>query len=249
MAGYFSVKIMIINIIIICGREIRMFDIEYENENFLLAYKKAGIAVQTARLGEKDLVSEVSNYLKTKGNNQPYVAVINRLDQPVEGIVLFAKNKKTAAMLSKQLQDGTIRKYYHAAVLGKMEYPKGTMVDFMIKDEKNNISRVVSDNTPSAKKAVLEYEAIESEKIDNTSLVTIHLVTGRHHQIRAQFSSAGHSLIGDRKYGGEEAARIAKEHGIRGICLCAYKMSLVDPASNEEIEIDAQARCSWINCF
>lgn len=223
-----------------------MIDIVFENNNLIIVHKKPGIAVQTARLGEKDLVNEVLNYLKKNGNNNPYAAVINRLDQPVEGIVLFAKNKNSAASLSKQLKDGAIEKYYYAYVQGKMEYNAGTMVDFCIKDEKTNTSKVASDDTPGAKKAVLEFKVVKYIEKTDCSLVEIHLITGRHHQIRVQMSASKHPLIGDRKYGGDIVCQIANDLNINSICLCAYKMIFTEPKTDERITVIIDKGPDWI---
>ena len=208
----------------------------YEDKNQIVVYKPAGIATQTARLGEKDLVSEVKNYIcKTDKKTNPYVGVINRLDQPVEGIVLFAKNAKTASDLSLQMQNGTMRKFYFAAVFGGMEVPKGVLTDYLQKDGRTNTSKVVLDKTKDAKKAILQYE-VKAGK-DGISLVEIELMTGRHHQIRVQFSHKGHPLIGDTKYGIEESLSFAKNNGIRVPALCAYKLIWNHPITKEKIEV------------
>ena len=108
----------------------------YEDKDQIVIHKPAGVATQTARLGEKDLVSEVKNHIaKATGAANPYVGVINRLDQPVEGIVLFAKNAKSAAELSKQMQDGSMQKYYMAAVFGQLPKEEDTLTDYLEKDE------------------------------------------------------------------------------------------------------------------
>ena len=86
----------------------------FECENYIVIHKEAGLATQTAKLGQKDVISEIKNYLSKSGQKNPYIAVINRLDQPVEGIVLLAKNEKSAAALSKQLTDNEMEKYYEA---------------------------------------------------------------------------------------------------------------------------------------
>ena len=114
--------------------------IVYEDKDQIVVHKPAGVATQTARLGERDLISELKNHLATSsGSTNPYVAVINRLDQPVEGIVLFAKNAKAAAALSAQMQNGNMQKYYLAVVYGNMDVPKDTLVDYLQKDGKNEI--------------------------------------------------------------------------------------------------------------
>ncbi len=208
----------------------------YEDKNQIAVYKPAGIATQTARLGEKDLVSEVKNHIcKTEKKSNPYIGVINRLDQPVEGIVLFAKNAKTASDLSMQMQGGIMSKFYYAAVYGHMEDNKDILTDYLEKDGRTNTSKVVLDKTKDAKKAVLQYE-VKAGK-DGIQLVEIELMTGRHHQIRVQFSHRGHPLIGDTKYGTEESMSIAKNNGIRVPALCAYKLIWNHPITKEKIDV------------
>ena len=182
--------------------------IVYEDKDQIVIHKPAGVATQTARLGEKDLVSEVKNYIaKESGSNNPYVAVINRLDQPVEGIVLFAKNAKVAAALTSQMQDGSMQKFYYAVVAGHMDMPEGTLIDYMEKDTRSNLSRVVSEASKNAKKAILSYEV--KANLEKMQFLQIQLLTGRHHQIRVQFSHRKHPLIGDTKYGSSESIALS----------------------------------------
>lgn len=207
-----------------------------EDKDQILIHKPAGLATQTARLGEKDLVSEVKNHIsKEQGTANPYVAVINRLDQPVEGIVLFAKNAKAAAVLTAQMQNGTMQKYYYAAVFGHMELPKERLVDYLEKDSRSNLSRVVSQDSPAAKRAVLDYEILAT--VGKLQFVKIHLLTGRHHQIRVQFSHKGHPLLGDTKYGSAESIALGKELYIRTPALCAYCLEWQHPVTKKELRV------------
>lgn len=207
-----------------------------EDKDQIVVYKPAGLATQTARLGEKDLVSEIKNHLsKEQGSVNPYVAVINRLDQPVEGIVLFAKNAKAAAVLTAQMQNGVMQKYYYAAVYGHMENPKDELTDYLEKDNRSNCSRVVLKKTPAAKKAQLAYEVISEET--GMDIVKIHLLTGRHHQIRVQFSNRKHPLIGDTKYGSEESIMLGKEFGVRTPALCASCLVWEHPVSKKPLRV------------
>jgi len=196
-----------------------------ENKDYIVIHKPAGLATQTARLGEKDLVSEIANYFHQKSEKST-VSVINRLDQPVEGLVLIAKNEKAAAALSKQLAEKRIEKYYHATVFGHLKEQEGTLEDYLVKDARTNLSKVADKGNKQAKKAVLEYKVISSD--DRTDTVDIHLITGRHHQIRVQFSHAGCPLTGDRKYGSKESVEYSNSKGIKAVSLKAYKMSLYD---------------------
>lgn len=213
--------------------------IVYEDKDQIVIHKPAGVATQTARLGEKDLVSEVKNYIaKESGSNNPYVAVINRLDQPVEGIVLFAKNAKVAAALTSQMQDGSMQKFYYAVVAGQMDMPEGTLIDYMEKDARSNLSRVVSDASRNAKKAILSYEV--KTNLEKMQLLQIQLLTGRHHQIRVQFSHRKHPLIGDTKYGSSESIALSKEVQARVPALCAFCLKWKHPVTKKELCVEIQ---------
>ena len=213
--------------------------IVYEDKDQIVIHKPAGVATQTARLGEKDLVSEVKNHIAgSSGSNNPYVAVINRLDQPVEGIVLFAKNAKTAAALSAQMQDGRMEKYYLAVIYGNMDVTEDKLVDYLQKDGKGNTSKVVSSGAKDGKKAMLEY-CVEATA-ENRQLVRIHLLTGRHHQIRVQFASRKHPLIGDTKYGTEQSMTFARQCNARVPALCAYKLLWKHPVTGNDIKIQVE---------
>lgn len=200
-----------------------LFKCIYENDNYIVVHKPTGLATQTARMGEKDLISEAKNYLVSKGK-RPYVAVINRLDQPVEGLVLLAINEKTASELSRMLTEDKIMKYYKARVYGHLKEQTGILEDYIVKDGKTNTSGISNKNDGKAKRAVLEYEVESSD--ENTDYLNIHLITGRHHQIRVQFSHAGYPLVGDTKYGTEESISFGKSAGIAAVELKAYKLVL-----------------------
>jgi len=211
-----------------------------ETKEYIVIHKRAGLATQTAKMGEKDLVSEVKNYLAQNGMRNPYLAVINRLDQPVEGLVLFAKNEKAAANLNKQLELKQIEKYYYATVWGHLTEQAGVLEDYLVKDGKNNTSKVAQKGTPNAKPAKLEYEVISSDELCDK--VRIHLLTGRHHQIRVQFSNIEHPLVGDNKYGSNFSIEYAKSNGIRWVQLKAYRLTFVDPVTKETVNIELE----WI---
>lgn len=208
----------------------------YEDKEQIVIHKPAGLATQTARLGECDLVSEVKNYIsKETGISNPYTAVINRLDQPVEGIVLFAKNAKAAAGLTEQLKSGTMKKYYYAVVYGHMDRPDGQLTDYLIKDNRSNLSRVVPESDANGKKAVLRYRV--KATLGRMQLLEIQLLTGRHHQIRVQLSHRGHPLIGDVKYGSSESISFGKELNASVPALCAHRLIWQHPVTKKEINI------------
>jgi len=224
-------------------------EILIEDKDLIAVYKRAGEPTQTKRLGEQDIISLVKNHIKEKEKkDNPYVAVINRLDQPVEGVVLLAKNKDAAAKLSAGLQNGDIKKYYYAVVYGHMKEKKGTLIHVIKKDGKTNLSSVVSENDPEGKNAILHYEVVKEEA--KSQLVRIHLVTGRHHQIRVQFSAEGNPLLGDKKYGTEESVKLGKQEGYMNPALCAYSLTFTHPKTKKEcvVEVNGEQKrnCLWI---
>ncbi len=213
-------------------------DIIYEDKNMLIVNKPSGVLTQSNRSFDKDLTSEIMTY-RRKNKEDIYVAVINRLDRPVSGLVLFAKDKKTASKLSEQLQTEKFNKQYYAVVEGKPENDKAELEDYLIKDAKTNTSSVTTKDTNNSKLAKLEYELIKTIKDDNgndISLLKIHLITGRHHQIRVQLSSRGMSILGDTKYG--SVGRIVNGKSLvkrNEIALCAYSLTVNGKTYNIEM--------------
>lgn len=204
----------------------------YEDQYLLVCHKLPRIATQTSRIGEKDMVSLLKNYLyqQSSKKQEPYLAVIHRLDQMVEGVLVFAKTPFAAKELNKQLQQKEFGKQYRAVVCKIPSKKSGTLINYMVKDKKSNTSRVCNEHDVGAKKAVLHYEVIE-EKEDGTAVLHICLETGRHHQIRVQLAHIGCGIMGDAKYnfGNYEREKWDK------IALCAYRLCFVHPKTKKEM--------------
>lgn len=200
----------------------------YEDNDIIVIQKPAGIAVQTAQVGRIDVVSELKNYL---GKN-PYLGIIHRLDQPVEGLLVFAKNPKAAANLSAQLTKEDFCKEYLAVVCGKPLSDNGELVDYLIKE--GPVARVCEEG----KRAALHYERKETKEIagEEISLLKIKLETGRFHQIRVQLSHAGYPILGDAKYGSEKSRQVSAEAGVRNTALCAYRLCFKHPVQKKMLE-------------
>ena len=134
-------------------------NIVFEDEHIIVAYKPAGIATQTARLGQQDMVSELKNYLarkpENKGKGEPYLGLVHRLDQPVCGILVFARTPKAAAALGRQIADKSMQKYYYAVIFGRPKQNAGSLEDYLYKDGKTNLSLIVRESFPEAKRAQL----------------------------------------------------------------------------------------------
>lgn len=233
-------------------------EILYEDREILVVHKPAGLAVQTKSFGQKDMESLLKNHLASEaacserskgtvplegegtapyecGNGKvPYLGIVHRLDQPVEGVMVFARTPQAAAFLSGQAAGQTgqrsaegrqMRKEYLAVVCSGAGKGKGQLRDWLLKDSRTNTSRVVKKGTRGAREALLEYEVLES--MDDKSLVRVELDTGRHHQIRVQLAHAGMPLWGDAKY------NPAKTGG--QLALCAYRLTFMHPASRKRM--------------
>lgn len=217
--------------------------IVFEDDYLLVCHKPAGLATQTNHLGQTDLVSDVKNYIASKSHikTNPYVGMIHRLDQPVEGIIVVAKTPQTASALSKQLSNHQMNKQYYAVVLNDKQIPtasRHTLRHQLEHLKRTNISQVVSVDNKEGKEAVLHFEVVNSLELQGhtISLFQITLVTGRHHQIRVQMSYEGFPLLGDVKYGNEESKLFSAKEGITNVALCAYQLSFYHPVTKKKQE-------------
>lgn len=219
----------------------RELDIIFEDRDILVCRKPAGVATQTKRLGQQDMESLLKNYRAKKGE-PPYIGIVHRLDQPVEGIMVFAKNQQAAAQLSKQVQDRVIGKYYYALLTHACDLylyrPEGVLEDYLITDKKTNFTQVIDmdelkksgqELPKEAKYAKLEYRYVESK---SNSLFEIKLHTGRQHQIRVQMANMGCPLVGDSKYGDASD----KEQ----LALCSYKLEFEHPTKKIPMKFEIQ---------
>ena len=199
------------------------FKILYEDNHIIVVVKPFNVLSQSDNTGDISIMDMIKSYLKEKYNKpgNVYLGLVHRLDRPVGGIMVFAKTSKAASRLSKSFNEHSIVKKYFAIVHGKVD-SIGKYVDYIDKDKNGNA--FISEN---GKKAVLEYLLIDYNKKNNCSLVSIDLKTGRHHQIRIQFASRNHYLIGDQRYGVQDK---------RQICLFSYYLSLTHPVTKEILE-------------
>ena len=249
--------------------------IEYEDKDIIVVYKEAGLPVQSGRTSASDLVSMLKNHLaqeeqmsrKDSGirdrdrssdrqpagkHAEPYLGIVHRLDQPVEGLLVFAKTPKAAADLSRQAaakgdatgkaagnKAGTStvmeKVYIAAADLSADAFPLAlegrkrevTLTDWILRDYSDNTAHVVEEGAKDAKRAELTFQTLEIKGAK--ALLEIRLHTGRHHQIRVQMAHAGMPLAGDRKYGD----RLTEE---KKLCLCAARLGLRHPGSGKWME-------------
>lgn len=207
--------------------------IQYEDKSILVVWKPAGVAVETRRVTETDLESLLRQH-RIEEKEKTDIFTIQRLDQPVEGLLVFAKTKKAASSLTVQLQKGEIQKYYRAKVEGKIPKEADELRDYLQKNVKTNRSEVISPDKIAEKRnhkdkkgsnavklAILKYRKIAENEVE------VKLETGRHHQIRVQLAHAGMPICGDRKYG-------AKTKG--QLCLSSCHLIFRHPDSGKEME-------------
>lgn len=201
----------------------------FEDNHIIVVEKTPNIPSQSDKTGDVDMLTIVKHYIKEKYNKpgNVYLGLVHRLDRPVGGIMIFAKTSKAAGRLSEQVREKVFKKRYLAVVDGKIDNPKGAVENYLYKDERNNMSKVVNKDKKNAKLAKLDYEVITYNEVKNLSLVKVNLHTGRHHQIRVQLSHFGHSIFGDQKYG-------TRGQG-KQIALWAYELTIKHPITKEEI--------------
>lgn len=172
------------------------FEILYKDKNVVVCIKPSGISSQTDG-DEKNM----QDFFEEK------IYCVHRLDREVSGVMVYALNQKSAAELSRQIQNGTFEKEYAAIVHGKPVENEGIFEDILFKDSRKNKSFVVKRERKGTKKAKLSYKIISSK--NELTLVEIKLYTGRTHQIRVQFASRKMPLFADKKYGGKDSGKIA----------------------------------------
>jgi 23S rRNA pseudouridine1911/1915/1917 synthase len=204
----------------------------YEDNHIIVVEKPVNIPSQGDKTGDIDMLTIIKDYLKKKYNKpgKVYLGLVHRLDRPTGGVMVFAKTSKAASRLSEQVRNKDFHKKYLAIVDGKVEPESGEYVDYLVKNEKTNTSRIAQKEDKNAKEARLEYEVLKYNEEINLSVVKVDLHTGRHHQIRVQFASRGHSLCGDQKYG-------TRGRG-KQLCLWAYYLSFYHPITKEKVEFE-----------
>lgn len=213
-----------------------MLKVLYEDREIIVVVKPAGVESQAAKKFAPDMLSEIKkhmviNKLCTPGKD-PYVAVIHRLDKPVSGIMVYAKTKKVAAALSEQVQNRKMDKYYEAVVCGKPVNNVDNFVDYLKKSVDGNYSQIVDKGENESKRAELCYELLKTAETEDGLLshVRIHLLTGRHHQIRVQFSGHGLPLYGDGRY--NPAFQGKREP----LALCAVSLAFDHPTTGKRMD-------------
>ncbi|MBS6396402.1 MAG: RluA family pseudouridine synthase [Clostridiales bacterium] len=211
---------------------VKKYRILYEDKDVLVVCKPSGLATQSARPSVPDLMSQLRNELMERGERNPFLGLVNRLDQPVEGILLIGRNQKATAELNRQVSDHVhMEKWYQALVCGKLPEKEGVLVDYLVKDGRTNRSEVAAPDSPEAKRSELWYRVLQ--EWEDRSLLEIRLMTGRHHQIRVQLAHAGAPIVGDTKYGKADA-------GFVRLALCSFKTTFLHPRTKKPMTFQVE---------
>lgn len=205
----------------------------YEDNHIIIVNKASSEIVQGDKTGDVPLSETVKQYLKEKyqkpGN--VFVGVTHRLDRPVSGLVVFAKTSKALTRLNDMFRLGEVKKTYWAIVKNAPKELEGELVNYLVRNEKQNKSYAYDKEVPNSKKAILHYKVIG--RSDNYYLLEVDLKTGRHHQIRCQLAKMGCPIKGDLKYG------FPRSNPDGSICLHARRVHFIHPVSKEEIDATA----------
>ncbi len=199
-------------------------EIIYQDQDIVLAIKPPRILSTDEPGGMPELVRHAL------GDPNADMRTVHRLDRVVSGLMVLARNPKAASELSRQIREGEFDKEYLAVVHGRPEQDSGTFTDLLLRDKRECKTYVVTEKAKGVQEAVLEFKLLNWA--DEMSKVSIHLITGRTHQIRAQFSSRGLPLVGDRKYSLlEDDCEIA---------LWSHRLTFRHPSTGEDMEFRVQ---------
>lgn len=205
----------------------------FEDNHLIVINKRPGDIVQGDKTGDAPLSEVVKEYIAEKYDKPGavFLGVVHRLDRPTSGIVVFARTSKALARLNKMFSERETEKIYWAIVKNAPPKTEDTLTHYLKRNPKQNKSYAHIKEVPDSKKAVLHYKVLK--KLDNYFLLEVVLETGRHHQIRSQFSAIGCPIKGDLKYGFDRSNPDGSIH------LHAKKLMLIHPVLKEEITFEA----------
>jgi 23S rRNA pseudouridine1911/1915/1917 synthase len=205
----------------------------YEDNHIIIVFKQSGEIVQGDKTGDRPLSETVKEYIKAKYHKpgNVFLGVVHRLDRPVAGLVVFARTSKALARLNEMFRKGDIHKAYWAITKNMPKEPQATLTNWIVRNERQNKSYAYDREVPDSKKALLSYRVIGHT--DHYHLLEVHLMTGRHHQIRCQLAHIGCPIKGDLKYGAQ------RSNPDGSISLLSHEMTFVHPVSKETIHVVA----------
>jgi 23S rRNA pseudouridine1911/1915/1917 synthase len=206
-------------------------EVLYEDNHLIAVNKRAGEPVQIDITKDLPLEERVKSYIKEKYNKPGniFLGIIHRIDRPVSGVVLFAKTSKALTRMNDLIKDRKIKKTYLAIVNQAPNPIKGSLAHYLVRNNKQNKTYITEKGKKEAKEALLNYEIIANS--ERYFLIKIDLITGRHHQIRAQLSGIDCPIVGDLKYG------FKRSNDDASICLHSTKMEFTHPVNSEKVQI------------
>ncbi|MBM4317595.1 MAG: RNA pseudouridine synthase [Deltaproteobacteria bacterium] len=202
----------------------------FEDTQIIVVFKPHRVLTQGDASGDFSLFEAVKSWIKHKyeKTGNVYLGLVHRLDRPTAGLMVFAKTSKAASRLSEQVRGHGMRKRYRAWVSNEIRPNEGTLVHYLTFNEKEKKTRVYTEPADKRQKAILSYQVKRKE--NRHYLVEVELVTGRKHQIRAQLSTIGAPIVGDKKYGSSE------DYQKGAIALESYYLSFLHPTKREMVE-------------
>lgn len=205
----------------------------YEDNHVIIVHKESGEIVQGDKTGDKPLSETVKDYIRDKFHKpgNVFLGVVHRLDRPVAGLVVFARTSKALSRLNEMFRNGEVHKTYWAITKNAPAEPEGTLVNWIVRNEKQNKSYVYDKEVPNAKRAELKYRVIAHT--ENYHLIEVNLLTGRHHQIRCQLAHMGCVIKGDLKYGAP------RSNADGSISLLSHEVTFIHPVSKMEIKAES----------
>ncbi len=205
----------------------------YEDNHLLVVNKPTGYLTQGDKTGDMPIVDEFKEYIKIKFEKpgKVFLHPVSRLDRPASGALILARTSKGLSRMTEIIRKREIEKQYRAIVHGRIQEHEAELNHFLLKDHGKNKVAVVHPSTPKAKPAKLSYHV--SRYLEASTIVKIQLETGRPHQIRVQFATIGHPILGDRKYGKH------KQSGESELYLHCERLAFIHPVKKEQLEIKA----------
>lgn len=205
----------------------------YEDNHLIIVNKLPSEIVQGDKTGDVCLLDDVKSYIKETYNKpgNVYAGLVHRIDRPVSGAVIFAKTSKALSRMTLKIKEREFSKTYLAVVKNKPPKEADELSNYMVKNEAQNKSYIVGSNTKGAKLAQLRYRLIGAS--ESYYLLEVELITGRHHQIRAQLAHIGCPIKGDLKYG------FPRSNPDASISLHAYKLQFEHPTTKNMITVKA----------
>jgi len=215
-------------------------DILFEDNHLIIVNKRCGVLVQGDKTGDTPLLELVKKYIKDKYSKKGnvFLGLVNRIDRPVSGIVIFAKTSKALSRMNDKLKNRQIKKFYWLFISNKFKSNEGSLEGWFKKNKKINKSYFYKEEINNSKYGSLNYRMIK--KLENYFKIEVDLITGRHHQIRCSFSEIGFPIVGDIKYGSKRTNKDG------GIYLHAREVNFIHPVSKEEIIIKADPPISGL---